>query len=106
MFSVYNANNQNVRIALPNKLYESIYCELPIIVAKGTYLSQLVEEWGVGVSVDHIDKKDLVTVLQKLSIEKEYYRDLSNACHAHKYILNFDFYNMQLRNAIMSLCNI
>lgn len=42
VYSVYDADNANVRIALPNKLYEAIYCELPIIVSKGTYLSELV----------------------------------------------------------------
>lgn len=43
IYAVYDADNPNVRIALPNKLYEAVYCKLPIIVAKGTYLSEIVE---------------------------------------------------------------
>ena len=66
VYAVYDADNPNVRIALPNKLYESIVCHLPIIVAKKTYLSELVERWGVGVSVDHHNLKDLVEAISKL----------------------------------------
>lgn len=66
IYSVYDASIPNVRIALPNKLYESILCELPILAAKGTYLSELVEEWGVGLSVDCESVDELECVLRRL----------------------------------------
>ena len=59
MYSVYDADMENVRVALPNKLYEAVYCEMPLIVAKGTYLEEVVNEWGVGVAVDHRSAEEL-----------------------------------------------
>ena len=76
VFSVYDADNPNVRIALPNKLYESIICELPIIVAKGTYLAELVEEWGVGVAVNHKDKEELLIAIKRLTQKDAFYNNV------------------------------
>ena len=84
VFAVYDADNPNVRIALPNKLYESILCELPIIVAKGTYLEELVREWGVGVSVNHRDEQELVEVLKRLMNDDAFYRGIADRCKEHK----------------------
>ncbi len=66
VYAVYDASNPNVRIALPNKLYESIICELPIIVSEDTYLSELVTSWGIGVSIDCCDLSALVETLKEL----------------------------------------
>lgn len=77
----------NVKVALPNKLYESILCELPIIVAKGTYLSELVEKMGVGVSVSHKDKNELKNVLTKLANDKSYYQSMVESCKNTNQIL-------------------
>lgn len=66
VYAIYDADNPNVRIALPNKLYEAAYCGLPIIVAKGTYLAEVVEEYHLGYAVDHRDKAELAAVLEKL----------------------------------------
>jgi glycosyltransferase involved in cell wall biosynthesis len=50
-FSVYDTRIKNVRYALPNRLYESIVCRKPLIVAKETRLSGYVQKLGVGYSV-------------------------------------------------------
>ena len=84
VFAVYDADNPNVRIALPNKLYESILCELPIIVAKGTYLEELVKEWGVGVSVGHKNKKELAETLRKLMSDQTFYDGIVEGCRKQK----------------------
>lgn len=80
VYAVYDADNPNVRIALPNKLYESILCELPIIVAKGTYLSELVEENNVGISVSHTDEKELEQALMKLKTDPAYREQIAENC--------------------------
>ncbi len=51
-FVVYDNSDPNVRLALPNKLYESPYFGTPLIVASRTYLSERVTEAGVGIVVD------------------------------------------------------
>jgi succinoglycan biosynthesis protein ExoL len=103
IYAVYDADLNNVKVALPNKLYEAIYCELPIIVAEGTYLAALVKEMGVGIAVSHTDVNELIFVLEKLVKDKEYYNSFTSACQLHKQKINLEFYNTQLKNYIGAL---
>ena len=48
----YDTNSGNVRIAEPNKLYESIFFETPLIVSTNTFLAKRVQELGVGFDID------------------------------------------------------
>jgi glycosyltransferase involved in cell wall biosynthesis len=98
VYAVYDADNPNVKIALPNKLYESIMCSLPIIVAKRTYLSELVEQWGVGISVDHKVKDDLVSGINKLKTNDELMNTIAECCNKRKKDLSLEFYNSKLRD--------
>lgn len=66
IYAVYDADIPNVKIALPNRLYEAIQCELPIIVAKGTELAKLVEGMGIGFSIDHTSVEELKEIFIKL----------------------------------------
>ena len=90
VYSVYDADNPNVKIALPNKLYESIICELPIIVAKDTYLSELVQKWNVGVSVSHTDTIELIEVLKKYKNDKKYYGKYVEGCQNIKKYMDME----------------
>jgi len=96
VYSVYNADNPNVRIALPNKLYESIWCELPIIVAKGTYLAELVEEWGVGVAISHKDMPALIKILKAFNNNKAFKQHFSSICLKIKKNFNKQIMDKQL----------
>lgn len=44
----YDTAGINERIAEPNKLYESIFFNKPIIVSEGTYLAEKVKKMGIG----------------------------------------------------------
>ena len=48
----YDTTSGNVRIAEPNKLYESIYFETPIVVSSNTFLAERVKELGVGIDIN------------------------------------------------------
>lgn len=80
IFSVYDVKGQNARIALPNKLYESVICGLPIIVAKDTYLGELVEQWECGVSVVYDNTEDLRRAIIKLKNDEYYYNHIVKKC--------------------------
>jgi len=103
IYSVYDADNPNVRIALPNKLYESVYCGLPIIVAKNTYLSELVADWGVGVAVSHTDKSELVSALKRLRDDPEYYNHIVDNCEKKHNEMNIGIYLEELKDRIKTL---
>lgn len=103
VYAVYDADMNNVRIALPNKLYEAIKCEKPIIVSKGTYLSELVKTYGVGVEVGHHDKANLVDSILRLKNDKEYYEELVCNERKIKKDINLSKYNDCLIHAIETL---
>ncbi|MDY6064906.1 MAG: glycosyltransferase [Finegoldia sp.] len=103
IFSVYNASMRNVRIALPNKLYEAVHTEVPIIAARDTYLCELVKEWGVGVCVDHESVEEMYRVILRLRDDKEFYRSLKENCKNMQEELDPEKNNQVLLNKIKAL---
>lgn len=63
VLSAYDTDYENVRYAEPNKLYESIFFETPIIVSRGTFLAERVESLGVGLSVDASKEEEVVSLV-------------------------------------------
>ncbi|NLI74765.1 MAG: glycosyltransferase family 4 protein [Euryarchaeota archaeon] len=70
-YSVYDTTLKNVRIALPNRLYEAIVCNIPIIGAKGTVLGKFIEDNEIGITVNSEDKDELKKHLTMLSGSKK-----------------------------------
>ena len=74
-YAVYDNTSLNVRLALPNKLYESMAYRVPLLVAKRTFLAEKVVEKEIGSSID-IDnfedfEKDMLNALRTHSNTKE-----------------------------------
>lgn len=67
VLSTYDANNVNVKYLEPNKLYEAIYFETPIIVSKDTFLSKKVRELNVGFEVNALDEEEILHLLKHLT---------------------------------------
>jgi hypothetical protein len=65
VYSVYDTSKDNVKYAFPNKLYEAIVCELPIIVSSNTKLAEFVERNGIGYSIES-ERNELKNVLLKI----------------------------------------
>lgn len=63
----YDANTINERIAEPNKLYESICFCKPIVVSKGTFLSEQVKKLGVGYSINAREDSSICHFIDGLS---------------------------------------
>lgn len=59
----------NDKILEPNKLYESIFYEKPIIVSANTFTGRTVESLGVGYQVDGEDRGAISSFLQSLNLE-------------------------------------
>ena len=100
IYSVYDATDRNVRLALPNRLYEAVYCEIPLIVAKHTYLAQTVKKMGVGIAVEIGDKKELVEAMQKLSRDRSFYDRLVSHCVGQKATVDGLAYQERLQTKI------
>lgn len=70
VLSTYDVSKVNVRYAEPNKIYEAMFFETPIIVSKGTFLSDKVEKLGIGFSIDPLNNKQIVDFIDGLTHEQ------------------------------------
>lgn len=69
VLSTYDTHFDNVKYAEPNKIYESIFFEVPIIVSSGTFLADKVNKLGIGYDVDPFDEKAIVDFINGLTVK-------------------------------------
>ncbi|MDD4781089.1 MAG: glycosyltransferase [Tissierellia bacterium] len=89
-YAVYNTKFSNVKVALPNRLYESIVCEIPIIGTKRTVLGKFIEENQIGVNIndDKIELKDALLKLINSPKLMEYYQENCKKIKSNYYYEN------------------
>lgn len=78
--AVYGNSSLIVTTALPNKLYDAVLYHKPIMVSKGTYLGNLVEQYCLGFAVD---------------LEKDIKMQIDTFCrsfNAKRFAANADFF--------------
>jgi glycosyltransferase involved in cell wall biosynthesis len=69
LLSMYDVDKENVRWAEPNKLYEAIYFETPIIASRNTYLADKINKLGIGYSFDINEPGEIVDYINNLTLE-------------------------------------
>ena len=67
--SCYQVSSLNERIAEPNKLYESVFFNKPIVVSDGIYLSDRVKEMGCGYCIDASSKESISRFVNSLNVD-------------------------------------
>lgn len=67
--ATYDTRFENVRYAEPNKIYEAIYFETPIVVSSGTFLAEKVKRLGIGYDIDALNNEDVINFINKLTEE-------------------------------------
>jgi glycosyltransferase involved in cell wall biosynthesis len=70
LVACYDIHSLNERIAEPNKLYESLYFQKPIIVSKNTFLADRVNKLGCGFAIDASKDENIFSFIDSLSTEK------------------------------------
>jgi len=70
VLSTYDVSSENVRYAEPNKIYEAIYFETPIIVSSGTFLANKVKRLGIGYDIDAKSVDEIVKFVESLKSDK------------------------------------
>ncbi|MGL4452999.1 MAG: glycosyltransferase family 4 protein [Sarcina sp.] len=76
MFAIYDPAVPNHYYAAPNKFYESLMLGKPIIMAKNTGMSDIINEYKIGEVID-FNKKDLENALLKISSRKNKWAEIS-----------------------------
>lgn len=72
-----SSNTENAKLALPNRLYESLYYQVPMITHKGTGVAKRVEELNAGWVMDFNAIEKSVLQIQKIN-SIEYKTKLKN----------------------------
>ena len=67
VLSTYDVKFENVRYAEPNKLYESIFFETPIIVSSNTFLAEKVQRLKIGYDINAMDENTIVKFIEQLN---------------------------------------
>jgi len=78
--STYDTLELNPKYAEPNKLYESIFFEIPIIVSSNSFLAEKVNRLGTGFDVNPYDEEDIVRKI--LMINNDTYSNYIKAIQA------------------------
>ena len=66
----YDTTSGNARIAEPNKLYESIFFEKPIVVSKNTFLAERVKEYGIGFDIEASKDECIIEFINNIDVDK------------------------------------
>ena len=81
----------NIKLALPNKLYEAIYFKVPIIATKDTYLAQRVEENNIGYVLECCNKSDIEKIIERYKSDKERFTSSFGKISANEYMAENDY---------------
>ena len=76
--------------ALPNKLFEYIMAEIPVIVSNLPQMKEVVEKYDVGFAIDVDNKAELITAIKKLSEDSSLYKSKKQNCHIASQQLNWE----------------
>lgn len=66
LFATYNPLIPNHKYSAPNKVYEAMALNLPIIVCKGTGIDEMVENEKIGYTINY-DASDFIKTAQKIN---------------------------------------
>ncbi|WP_080905247.1 glycosyltransferase [Parabacteroides sp. Marseille-P3160] len=65
----YDTTTFNERVAEPNKLYESMYFNKPIIVSDNTFLAKQVRKFNCGYAIDASSEENIDLFIKNITIE-------------------------------------
>lgn len=69
VISTYDTTQENVLYAEPNKIYEAIYFNTPIVVSHGTYLADKVTNMNIGYALDAMNEEKICQFIHGLTEE-------------------------------------
>ena len=76
--------------ALPNKLFEYIMAEVPVVVSNLPQMKEIVHKFNVGFVVDPDNKDELITALKNLTSDEVQYNKFKQNCKIASEELNWE----------------
>lgn len=101
IYAVYDENNRNCQLAMPNKFYESIITKIPILVAANTFLGEQVREWGIGELVKLNEPDSLYALLRDARKPDSWYAQAMDRLNRSSPARLFEQYDGALAKAVL-----
>ena len=76
--------------ALPNKLFEYIMADVPVIVSNLPQMEEIVKMYKIGITVNPYEKTQIEKALNKLTTDTDFYRSLKQNCRIASEELNWE----------------
>ena len=76
--------------ALPNKLFEYIMAEIPVVVSDLPQMKMIVEKYDVGFAVDFNDDDQIIKSIKHLTEDKNFYESKKQNCRIASQELNWE----------------
>jgi glycosyltransferase involved in cell wall biosynthesis len=84
--SLDKGNNPNYQFSLPNKLFDYIQTETPILASDVEQVKALIEKHQIGVICEKIEVDELVSAIKSILVNKEQYQQWKQNCSKAKTI--------------------
>lgn len=96
MLAIYEPHDQNNIFAAPNKFYESLMLGKPIIMVRGTGMSEIVEEYDIGQLIDYNQESFGVGLRTLLRRRNEWNEISKKSRHIYNSMYHWDVMNKRL----------
>ena len=77
MLAIYDPSIENHRFAAPNKFYESLMLGKPVVMVRGTGMSQIVSDNDLGVLIDY-SKDGFIRGIDELISKRDLWQEMGN----------------------------
>jgi glycosyltransferase involved in cell wall biosynthesis len=88
--SLDKGTSKNYQLSLPNKIFDYIQAEVPIICSNMLEVKHIVETHKVGLILEEVSPKQIVEAVRQLLAEPEYYTTLKTNCGNAAKVLNWE----------------
>ena len=82
--------SQNNEYALPNKLFEYLMADIPVIVSDLPQMKAVIDEYKVGVVLPEGNEDEIINLLKKWDSNPEEYLSLKSKCKPASEVLNWN----------------
>jgi len=107
IIAFYDTQIPNNKYASPNKLFEAMMCETPILMNNGTYASKIIKKEKCGIVVEYNDINKIRTVIKKLKNNDKIVKKLGkNGKKAYDKKYRWDIMEKRLLNLYKSIMKI
>lgn len=102
--SLDKASNLNYQWSLPNKLFDYIHAEIPVLCSDLIEPKQIIQQLQVGWILQEVSALCIAQKIQSIQKNTQEYTQKQLACKLAKHQLNWQHESIQLKNILKTAC--